>query len=549
MPNRERNHSELKNIPTMFFLRPASLISLLLLSLSLFSHSSITAIPISENSGGVEVFKVSEPWRSRRSLAEQNPAANSSLILARERTNRTDPLANFKPYTGGWNIGNKHYWASVGLTAAPLFATAIAWFMLFAICLLIICLCRCCCPREPYGYSRTAYAFSLAFLVFLTIPVTLGCIVFYVGQGQFHFHISSTLDYLVHQADFIAENLEDVSVHLSAAKSIGVNSIVLPEDIQEGIDDMDSTISSVSSVLTNTTAASSNSIQKVLDTTRIMLICVAVVMLALAFVGFLCSILGLQCIVYSLAILGWILVTVTFVLCAVSLLLNNVIGDTCVAMEDWLQNPTAHTALDEILPCVEKATAKEIQTVTMNVNYQLVRLVNGVINTLANANPPPDVKPPMNYNQSGPSVPPLCVPFNSDLTDRNCSANEVEPSKAPKVWGDFTCQVSGNDICATTGRLTPTLYNQMTSAASVSYGLYRFGPFFVDLVDCTFVRQVFMDISKNHCPGLRLFMELTYVGLLMMSGSVMLSLIFWIIYARERRHRVYTKQFIARTRS
>ena len=69
-----------------------------------------------ENSGGVEVFKVSEPWRSRRSLAEQNPAANSSLILARERTNRTDPLANFKPYTGGWNIGNKHYWAVSSLS-------------------------------------------------------------------------------------------------------------------------------------------------------------------------------------------------------------------------------------------------------------------------------------------------------------------------------------------------------------------------------------------------------------------------------------------------
>lgn len=58
---------------------------------------------------------------------------------------------------------------SVGFTAIPFFVIAVAWFVLFAICLFIICLCSCCCRREPYGYSRTAYALSLAFLIFFTI--------------------------------------------------------------------------------------------------------------------------------------------------------------------------------------------------------------------------------------------------------------------------------------------------------------------------------------------------------------------------------------------
>lgn len=115
-----------------------------------------------------------------------------------------------------------------------------------------------------------------------------------------------------------------------------------------------------------------------------------------------------------------------------------------------------------------------------------------------------------------------------------------------QVWTTFTCQVSSSGVCTNTGRLTPTLYNQMTAAANVSYGLYHYGPFLVELVDCTYVRQVFTDISKNHCPGLRLYLKWIYVGLVLVSGAVMLSLIFWIIYARERRHRVYTKQFISR---
>ncbi|XP_023545423.1 uncharacterized protein LOC111804854 [Cucurbita pepo subsp. pepo] len=92
------------------------MLSLLLCSLLLFSRSSLvisalSAIPSFENSGGVQVFEVSEPWRAGRSLAEQNPAGNSSLILAEERTQRKDPLDDFKPYMGGWNISSQHYWA------------------------------------------------------------------------------------------------------------------------------------------------------------------------------------------------------------------------------------------------------------------------------------------------------------------------------------------------------------------------------------------------------------------------------------------------------
>lgn len=58
---------------------------------------------------------------------------------------------------------------SVAFTAAPFFVVAAAWFLLFALCLLIICLHHCCCRKEPYGYSRIAYALSLILLILFTI--------------------------------------------------------------------------------------------------------------------------------------------------------------------------------------------------------------------------------------------------------------------------------------------------------------------------------------------------------------------------------------------
>lgn len=48
---------------------------------------------------------------SRRNLAGEESAGNSSLVLAARRTRRRDPTNNFERYTGGWNISNDHYWA------------------------------------------------------------------------------------------------------------------------------------------------------------------------------------------------------------------------------------------------------------------------------------------------------------------------------------------------------------------------------------------------------------------------------------------------------
>ncbi|CAH2060527.1 unnamed protein product [Thlaspi arvense] len=94
---------------------------------------------------------------------------DASVALAAQRTFRKDPLNGFEKYTGGWNISNQHYWASVGYTAAPLFAVAGVWFLGFGICLLVICICHICHRSKSIGYSRVAYVVSLIFLLLFTL--------------------------------------------------------------------------------------------------------------------------------------------------------------------------------------------------------------------------------------------------------------------------------------------------------------------------------------------------------------------------------------------
>ncbi|CAA3028699.1 uncharacterized protein LOC111389910 [Olea europaea subsp. europaea] len=484
--------------------------------------------------------------RTERFLAESDePPVNSTLALAANRTYRKDPLNNFKKYRGGWNISERHYWASVAFTAAPFFVIAAAWFLLFALCLLIICLHHCCCRKEPYGYSRIAYALSLILLILFTIAAIIGCVVLYTGQGKYHSSTINTLEYVVHQANTASDKLRNVSELLSAAKKVGVDQVFLPSNVQSDIDRIQTKINSSASTLATRTEDNSKDIKNIIESVRLALIILSAIMLMLTFLGFVFSIFGMQFLVYVLVILGWILVTGTFILCGIFLLLHNVTADACVAMDQWVQNPMAHTALDDILPCVDNATAQETLTKSKEVTSQLANIMNFVVNNVSNINFPPNV-PTLYFNQSGPLLPSLCNPFNPDLTDRACNPGEVDLENATQVWKNYVCDVSPNGTCVTTGRLTPTFYSQMAAGVNISYGLYRYGPFLVDLQDCTFVRQTFTDIYGTYCPGLRRYSSWIYVGLVMVATAVMLSLLFWVIYGRERKHRVYTKELAPR---
>ncbi|XP_023744134.2 uncharacterized protein LOC111892291 [Lactuca sativa] len=291
------------------------------------------------------------------------------------------------------------------------------------------------------------------------------------------------------------------------------------------------------------TRKNENDIKRVLKDVRLALIIIAAVMLLVALLGFLFSILGLQVLVYILVILGWILVTATLILCGIFLALHNVMGDTCVAMDEWVQNPMAHTALDDILPCVDNTTAQETLSQSKDVTFQLVAIVNNIITNVSNIDPPPFAHF-LSYNQSGPLVPTLCNPLNANKTDRICQTGELSFDNAIMVWRNYVCQVSANDTCTTVGRLTPKMYKQMSDAVSVSDGLTESRQFLAGLLDCSFVRETFMGIHKDHCPDLNKYSEWIYIGLAMVSAAVMLSLVLWVLYARERKHRRYTKLMV-----
>lgn len=96
--------------------------------------------------------------------------------------------------------------------------------------------------------------------------------------------------------------------------------------------------------------------------------------------------------------------------------------------------------------------------------------------------------------------------------------------------------------CTSVGRLTPKIYDQIAAAIQVAFGIYHYGPFLADLQDCSFVRQTMTAINNNNCPGLEKYSRWVYIELVLISSTMILSLLFWAIYTREKRHRKFVKE-------
>lgn len=102
-----------------------------------------------------------------------------------------------------------------------------------------------------------------------------------------------------------------------------------------------------------------------------------------------------------------------------------------MAMEEWVEYPHAETALSNILPCVDQRTTNQTLVQSKKVIVQIVNVVNQFIYTYANTYPSQERS--YYYNQSGPLMPALCYPYDSQLQDRQCGSQEVSVANASAV--------------------------------------------------------------------------------------------------------------------
>ncbi|KAH9794851.1 transmembrane protein [Citrus sinensis] len=446
------------------------------------------------------------------------PEMLEPLLLASNRTKRPDILNHFRRYQGGWDITNKHYWASVGFTGAAAFILAVIWFISFG---LVLVAHHCCGWRINIKgkESVSSQRICLILLIVFTCAAAIGCILLSVGQDEFHGEAMHTLKYVVNQSDYTVKTLRNVTEYLSLAKTINVAQVFLPSAVMDDIDKLNRDLSTAANTLADKTSENSAKIRKVFNAVRSALITVAALMLLLSIIGLFLSILRHKHAIHI------------------------AISDTCMAMDEWVDHPHAETALSNILPCVDQRTTNKSLIQSKEVITDIVNVVNQFVYNIANANPSQDYI--YYYNQTGPVMPPLCYPYDSQLQDRQCGSYEVSIANASEVWQNYSCELSTSGSsafgqCNSVGRVTPYFYKELVSAVTEIYALQLYTPRLLSLQDCNFVRDTFQNITSNYCPPLEHYLKIVNAGLGMISVGVLLCLLLWILYAnRPQREEVF----------
>ncbi|CAJ1932385.1 unnamed protein product [Sphenostylis stenocarpa] len=485
------------------------------------------------------------PWKNEVTevVPAPRPETKGTLVLAANRTNRPDILRRFRRYQGGWDFANRHYWASVGFTGVAGFTLAVLWFISFGLALVIHLWCGWGITIKDKGSNRLQRIWLVLLLLF-TCVVTSGCVVLSFGQEKFNGEAIDTLHYVVNQSNYTVHILRNVTEYLSLAKSITVAEMFLPSDIMDDIDNLNEDLNTAADTLSNRTNENSVKIRKVFYAVRLALIIMAAMMLLLALIGLILSILGYQHAILVFVISGWLLVATTFILCGGFSILNNAICDTCVAMGEWVENPHAESALSNILPCVDQRTTNKTLYQSKQVVTNIVSIVNRFINDTADASP--SLGSMNYYNQSGPPMPPLCYPFDSQFRKRQCTAQEVPSAIASLVWKRYECKTSEYGVCRTIGRVTPEIYSELVAVVNESYALEHYTPILLSLQNCNFVRDTFKEITSRYCPPLNHYLQLINVGLGLISIGVLLCLVLWILYAiRPQREEAFVWHNIA----
>ncbi|KAG4921855.1 hypothetical protein JHK82_050812 [Glycine max] len=347
------------------------------------------------------------PWKNGVTQVAQaaRPRTKGTLVLAANRTNRPDILHGFRRYQGGWDIANRHYWASVGFTGVAGLTLAVLWFISFGLALVIHLCCGWGINIKDKGSNRLQRIWT-------------GCIVLSFGQDKFHGEAVDTLHYVVNQSDYTVQTLRNVTEYLALAKTIAVAEMFLPSNIMDDIDKLNVDLNSAANTLSEQTKENSFKIRK-----------------ASSF----------DYDVSNDASTGsnWV----------------NAICDTCMAMGEWVENPHAESALSNILPCVDQRTTNKTLFQSKQVVTNIVSIVNRFIYDTADASP---AQGSMNYyNQSGPAMPPLCYPFDSQFRERQCTPQEVSSANASLVWKRYECKTSEYGVCTTIGRVTPEIYLEL----------------------------------------------------------------------------------------
>uniref|UniRef100_A0A5B7AY35 Uncharacterized protein n=1 Tax=Davidia involucrata TaxID=16924 RepID=A0A5B7AY35_DAVIN len=449
--------------------------------------------------------------------------------------NRPDPLRHFKLYKGGYDIRNKHYWASAAFTGVHGYAIAGVWMLCglgFGSYLLLK---NCCSSSSPVADHSDSSYLIMFFLVVLFSFLAIIATSFVITTNQ--------------NTQKRTKRLEETVIGAGGGARRTIRKVTKAmEEMQNLLRPYDPKTCHILNLTANRLRRESqmihffvtkneHSIDQAIQSSYIANLVVVTVNLVLLVAALVLLLLHWHPGFFIIIFFCWILTTLCWVLTGFNFFFHNFAEDTCSALEDFEQYPQ-NNSLSSLIPCVNssyKILVKigfTVHTFITELNakigelHELLGLDEQVENFL--------------------ELQKICDPFsgapNYSYTPEKCSKDAIPIGDLPNVLSRFTCyKENATEKCEGDGRFLPEASYVMAWAYSRSIqDLINIFPDVQSLIQCSFVKDAFTDAVLNQCKPFRAQSRMLWSSMLSLSIVMVVLVLIWVAKAYQDRGRCFS---------
>ncbi|GLJ15489.1 hypothetical protein SUGI_0254300 [Cryptomeria japonica] len=450
--------------------------------------------------------------------------------------NRIDPLDHFKRYKGGYDIENKHYWASTVFTGAYGYAIAAVWTIVGVLYGTYLVVKSCCCNKnrkniyhKPHSDAYYIWEFRALILLTLVIIVTSGIVL--AGNTRFHTRAKRVERTVLGAADSATETVDNVT---STMKIMQEDLRPYDKNAYERLNETAETLQKAALNIHDKVYKNKHAVDIGL---RILYITVAVlVSINLGFVVSAVAIFLLHWrrLFYLIIIICSLMTTLSWAYCGFSYAIHTFAKDTCLALKEYQVNPY-NTTLNAILPCMDLEEAADTLAKTRGGVHLLIRQLNQNISTLQSSSISTII-----------NIPYVCDPFSDapdyEYTPDGCANNTIQIGQISTLLEAFKC--SGNDTqqCTAEGKfITQSNFDRAQAYTASIQNLLDIFPELESLTNCSFVKDTFSTILNEQCSSLKSSINQIWIPLIILSTCMIFMVILWISKAHQYGEREFSE--------
>ncbi|XP_023757947.1 uncharacterized protein LOC111906421 isoform X1 [Lactuca sativa] len=470
------------------------------------------------------------------SIFTPNPSVFASPFVRNQTFTRPDPLRHFRLYKGGYDIRNKHYWASAAFTGIHGYAMAGIWMLFgltFGSYLIIKSFHGGFHPfiNHPNSYFLACFALIA---IFASIAIIFSSLIVVANQTSLH-RSKNLMNTILGAANSMKQTIESVTQGL-----IKIQTLLRPYDVETYdlldhiTNQMQKETISIQNFVKEARQASNHAIKAVYIANLVLVTANFVVLVAGCVVVFLHWHPGFIIVI----IVCWILTTVSWILTGFDFFFHIFGGDTCSAFENFErnQNPESNSIMSILSSCSNSSNSDKFMAQIGYTVHKYISESNSEITTLAHKMIQPNEEGDDSFAMER-----ICDPFstapNYNYAPGDCPQDSIQIHDLPNILSTLTCEKNiPTKICKAQGRFFPeSSYGKTMAYIQSIENLIATYPDLQNLTECTPIRVAISDVALRQCKPFKTSIRLLWVCVLSLSIDLMILTSLLIVKAYQEK--------------